>query len=643
LRIRTEETGYAGEPISEYPNKLIVHRPNVIGTSPFRGGALRACLGIACFKRFGLQWFVNFCELYGVPFRWAEYPPNATPEEKGQIEAALRDFSAAAWGAFPKETNFNLGGVGSGSTSANVIPQTGLIELIDKWYSIFLLGQTLTTQVSDTGGAFAAAKVHDQVRGDILKSDAKLESVTIRRDLLQPMMRFGPLAGSPCPIFRRVIEEPIDVGVQLDNIAKAQGVGMTVTRGWASQVTGIPMLDGESADDPLEKVREPSPFDNMIPGQPPGPTQPEKAEKPDEPVSIEETKPEKKARDTKPHRAGKLAIPKPRRLAPVRLLDPWVEEATDRARRQVVAVIDDVRRRIRIGPDAGVLDADKAAVAIAKIVRELPMEAMTDAVAQYLLACNLAGRVVAEGVTSRTRRAKAKEPNLEQLQEPFTEAIRAMKGKTPMKPGAFLALSKQARGRAGRVAGVFNTRLVGDIYKAVEKTVETGGTVRDFRLALGTIAEDTGWTGLEPWHAGIVFRQNAAMAFSSGHYEQMVDAEVTRWTFKHYGDSCEQCQPMDGMTFEMSDRELYPPLHFNCDCYASPVLFDRDIGPDGVVSSSDIDAPAYRKAQESASAYRYDPAAFANPDPIRIGTLAPPIREAFGELFDNLGYNVLDR
>ena len=600
---------------------------------------MRACLGISCFKRFGLQWFVNFCELFGVPFRWAQYPPNATPEEKGQIETALKDFSAAAWGAFPEGTDFNLAGPTSGSTSANVIPQAGLIDLIDKWYSIYLLGQTLTTQVSDTGGAFAAAKIHNEVRGDILRSDAKLESVTIRRDLLQPMMRFGPMAGKPCPIFRRVIEEPIDVGVALDNIAKAQGVGMTITRGQASEMTGISLADGESADDPLEKVREPSPFDNMIPGQPP-PMPPEPKKMPDEePVTVEETKP-------KPKRAarvavGKLALPKPRRAAPVRLLDPWVEEATDRARRQVVAVIDDVRRRIRIGPDAGILDADKAAIAIAKVVRELPMEAMTEAVAQYLLACNLAGRMVARGVTSKTRAAK--EPDLDTLQEPFTEAIRAMKGKVPMKPNAFLALSRQARGRAGRVAGVFNTRLVGDIYKAVEKTVETGGTVRDFRLALGTIAEDAGWTGLEPWHGALVFRQNAAMAFSSGHYEQLVDAGVEHWTFTHYGDSCIQCAPLDGKTFAMSDTAMYPPLHFNCDCYAKSVLFAREIGPDGVVSSSDVDAPAYRKAQESDSAYRYDPAAFANPDPIRIGKLAAPIREAFGELFDNLGYNVLDR
>ena len=158
-------------------------------------------------------------------------------------------------------------------------------------------------------------------------------------------------------------------------------------------------------------------------------------------------------------------------------------------------------------------------------------------------------------------------------------------------------------------------RLVEDIYGTVGETLEKGGTVRDFRLALKQVPSKAGWTGSDPWHANIVFRQNAATAFSAGHFGTMAEAGITHWRFKAYRDSCPICEPVLDKVFAMNDRKYYPPLHFNCDCYADPILEDAEFGEakqrGQVASSGTVSNEAYAKSQLQPSAFSYDPAVFA--------------------------------
>ena len=70
-----------------------------------------------------------------------------------------------------------------------------LAEWLDRQTSKAVLGQTMTT---DDGSSQAQATVHNEVRHDILKSDARQLANTLNRDLIQPYvdLNFGPQPGN---------------------------------------------------------------------------------------------------------------------------------------------------------------------------------------------------------------------------------------------------------------------------------------------------------------------------------------------------------------------------------------------------------------------------------------------------------------
>jgi phage gp29-like protein len=75
----------------------------------------------------------------------------------------------------------------------------GFCEYLDAQVSKAVLGQTLTTEMSQAGGSRAAAEVHQQVRADILNADARRLCGTLARDLVRPIvdLNIGPRARYP--------------------------------------------------------------------------------------------------------------------------------------------------------------------------------------------------------------------------------------------------------------------------------------------------------------------------------------------------------------------------------------------------------------------------------------------------------------
>ena len=65
----------------------------------------------------------------------------------------------------------------------------GLIGLTDTDVSIAILGQNLTSEVS--GGSYAAAKVHDEVRLDLVKADAEMLSTCVRECVFKPWVKYN--------------------------------------------------------------------------------------------------------------------------------------------------------------------------------------------------------------------------------------------------------------------------------------------------------------------------------------------------------------------------------------------------------------------------------------------------------------------
>ena len=64
-----------------------------------------------------------------------------------------------------------------------------IIGLADTDVSIAILGQNLTSEV--TGGSFAAARVHGEVKLDIVKADAGMLATCLREHVIKPWVRFN--------------------------------------------------------------------------------------------------------------------------------------------------------------------------------------------------------------------------------------------------------------------------------------------------------------------------------------------------------------------------------------------------------------------------------------------------------------------
>jgi len=262
VRVLTNETDSTGVLVDDHPFKFVKRTFGEINGNPFRGGVARRCALLHLAKTYGFRWWMSAMEMFGVPYRKATYTQAATAEEKNEMLAQLEAFGHAGYGLFSEAMNFEFVDQFKGAESW---PHTKVIDKIHEWYEITALGQTLTTQVGETGGAYATAKVHNEVRSDILYRDLADEAATIRRHILKPLveLNFGP--GAPIPVWQRIEDDTNDMVAYSQVLDTAVNrLGIKVPVGFAYKELGVPIPDGVNPADVLEGApSSASPFDSF--------------------------------------------------------------------------------------------------------------------------------------------------------------------------------------------------------------------------------------------------------------------------------------------------------------------------------------------------------------------------------------------
>lgn len=235
-RILTEDEPQEG--IEVPPNKFIVHTPHSVTGHPQRGGLLRVTAMVYLAKNLALKDWMIFAEIFGMPVRIARYEPNATQEEKRELLRMLESIGSNAAGIFSRAVELQVIEANRGTSGP---PYERLVEYLNREMSKAWLGQTLTTDIAGQKGSFAATKVHETVRQDVLADDVRKEGRTIRRDLLTPLtrLRFGPEA--PIPHFRRKLRQTSDA-VELADVldVAVNQLGLKVPAAWAHDALGVP-------------------------------------------------------------------------------------------------------------------------------------------------------------------------------------------------------------------------------------------------------------------------------------------------------------------------------------------------------------------------------------------------------------------
>ncbi|WP_150526267.1 DUF935 domain-containing protein [Roseibium sediminis] len=237
------------------PAKFIIHAPRTKAGVPLRRGLARPAAWAFLIQSFGLQDWVSFSEVYGLPIRVGRYHSNASPEDKRTLFRAVKSIANDAAAIIPQGMEIEFHKI-EGQHGSAVFGE--LLSYVDQQISKLVVGQTMT---ADDGSSMAQAEVHNDVRMDILKADGKQLAATLNRDLIIPFVNFN---FGPQPVYPMVsfpVPEPEDLTALADSLAKLLPHGFRVDQREIREKFGLsdPGADAELLEPRPPKIESDKP------------------------------------------------------------------------------------------------------------------------------------------------------------------------------------------------------------------------------------------------------------------------------------------------------------------------------------------------------------------------------------------------
>jgi phage gp29-like protein len=244
--LRLTEVGWIEPATGMLPEKFLVATHKGCTGSVAKAGILRPLAWWWCAQHFGAEWLLNFSQIFGQPFRWAKYAKGTPQSVVDTLEDLLDNMGANGRAVMPDGVTIEFKeAVKDGSNN----PQKVLIDLADKQCDILILGQTLTTDVGDSGSR-ALGQVHENVREDRISELARWTADVLNYQLLPAWCRLNYGTDELCPILEIDDTERPDPDKMADRIEKARRLGIAVPTAWAREQLGIP--EPEEGEEVLE-------------------------------------------------------------------------------------------------------------------------------------------------------------------------------------------------------------------------------------------------------------------------------------------------------------------------------------------------------------------------------------------------------
>jgi phage gp29-like protein len=200
-------------------------------------GRLRALAWWWCAANFSADWLMNLAQVFGLPVRWANYPTGAAQSTVNAISDMLENMGSAGWAAFPEGTNLTLHTPGSLGTMS---PQADLLDRADTNCDLLILGQTLTSEMPQTG-SFAAAKVHEGVKGEVIQALANSVAGVLNDQLIPSILRLNYGDEEECPRFEPKEKLIEDMKANADRDAILLAAGVQMPKAWFYERHEIPI------------------------------------------------------------------------------------------------------------------------------------------------------------------------------------------------------------------------------------------------------------------------------------------------------------------------------------------------------------------------------------------------------------------
>lgn len=206
------------------------------------------------FKNYSVRDLAEFLEIYGVPLRLGTYPNGSSDDEKATLMRAVTQIGHDAAGIIPEGMMIDFKEAAKGSHE----PFQAMMDWCERSQSKAILGGTLTSQADGKSSTNALGNVHNEVRHDLLISDALQLGGTLTRDLVYPVLALNkPGIDNTRRLPRLVfdVREPEDFKLMAEALPNLVDMGMSIPHSWVQNKLRIPIpKEGEAV---LARMQQP--------------------------------------------------------------------------------------------------------------------------------------------------------------------------------------------------------------------------------------------------------------------------------------------------------------------------------------------------------------------------------------------------
>lgn len=255
--------------IKDHDYKFIVHRSKMRAGHACRAGVLRTIAWCYVFRNYAWKDQSVYCEIFGMPMRVGKYKPTATPSDKNQLAAMLKQMASNSWALISESTTIEF----EEAVNRGMEPFSAFLNALRSEYFLAILGQE-GTNVTNKYGSKGDTQIKQLVRQDILEADCKQLENTLKWQLLYPivMYRWGKaIADIYCPNLHFKHEPTLELAQQAEidkKILIEMGIGSMVYKKDIADRYGYAVVSEDTPDEerllpkdyvPGEMMSEPAP------------------------------------------------------------------------------------------------------------------------------------------------------------------------------------------------------------------------------------------------------------------------------------------------------------------------------------------------------------------------------------------------
>jgi phage gp29-like protein len=218
------DEAYAGEPLK--PGSWVWgSNASPMTGGHARSGLLRSALFYSLFKKWSWRDWTIYAEKFGIPLVIGKHDPDASEEDKEQLETTVEDIGEAGQATMSTNMEIDIREAQRGGDSTGL--HRAIVAEANNEISRLITGATLTGNTGSTG-SYSLAQVHQARAFNLVLADAKMVADVFRRDIARPWAEYNGFEGAALPKLKIHVAKEIDLASRAKIIAELQGLGLEI-------------------------------------------------------------------------------------------------------------------------------------------------------------------------------------------------------------------------------------------------------------------------------------------------------------------------------------------------------------------------------------------------------------------------------